>query len=148
MLENHDDGEEPTRLAERLERWRHEHGGRGRRIPEDFWLEAAVIAQREGPAHVAKILRLRQARLESLIAELAPPEDTSDFVELSWPAMATPSVTGTTPPSLGGWEPDERALIVMEDARGNQLRLGIRNEEACDVGPLVETFLRFARCSK
>jgi hypothetical protein len=35
-------------LSERLEHWRDQHGGRGRRIPDELWAEAMEVAKEEG----------------------------------------------------------------------------------------------------
>jgi hypothetical protein len=48
---------------QRLERWRKEHGGTGRAIPEELWDEAARVAREEGIAETARALRLDRYRL-------------------------------------------------------------------------------------
>ena len=55
--------EQLTAVRERLDGWRRRHGGRGRRIPEALWDEAARVAKLAGLAETARALRLREGAL-------------------------------------------------------------------------------------
>jgi hypothetical protein len=59
--------EELGSLRVRLDRWRRQHGGPGKRIPEWVWQEAAAIAAAEGVWETAGELRLARSRLEGLM---------------------------------------------------------------------------------
>lgn len=74
-------------VSRRLERWRARHGGRGRRIPNELWLEAASVASADGVCETARALRLDRDRLGVLVSELATrpdggEEEAGGFVEL------------------------------------------------------------------
>ncbi len=74
-------------VSRRLERWRARHGGRGRRIPNELWLEAASVASADGVSETARALRLDRDRLGVLVSELATrpdggEEEAGGFVEL------------------------------------------------------------------
>ncbi len=45
-------------LAEELGAWRREHGGRGRVVPEEFWVRACELVPEVSPSRVANSLRL------------------------------------------------------------------------------------------
>jgi hypothetical protein len=58
---------EHRRLAEvqqRLQRWRQQHGGPGRPIPEEFWSEAVGLARVFGAGVTARALGVDRERLE------------------------------------------------------------------------------------
>jgi hypothetical protein len=76
--------EELGSLRTRLDRWRRQHGGPGKRIPEWVWEEAAAIAAIEGVWETAGALRLARSRLEGLIYAPAGQRSRSKpvFVEL------------------------------------------------------------------
>jgi len=48
-----------------LDCWRREHGGRGVRIPEGLWEEAAGVARRDGLWKTARALGLEHGRLKA-----------------------------------------------------------------------------------
>jgi hypothetical protein len=57
-------------LLKRLTRLRTRHGGKGRRIPEKLWVEAAEVAAAEGVEKTARLLQLDPARLGDRVAEV------------------------------------------------------------------------------
>ena len=74
-------------LRERVGRWRRRYGGRGRRLPEWIWAEAAAVAAVVGVAATARVLGLRPRRIEVAVRERAKATrsegvTTSPFVEL------------------------------------------------------------------
>lgn len=50
-------------VRRRLQCWRRNHGGRGRRVPEELWELAAEVARVEGVEATARALRLDAVRL-------------------------------------------------------------------------------------
>lgn len=50
-------------VGRRFREWRERHGGRGRRLPDELWREAARLARSGDVARVAKVLRLRPEAL-------------------------------------------------------------------------------------
>lgn len=63
--------EELGLLRTRVEQWRRQYGGPGKRIPDWIWQEAAAVAAVEGVWETAGVLRLARSRLEGLIGEPA-----------------------------------------------------------------------------
>jgi hypothetical protein len=58
--------EDLTRLSEAVAKWRAERGGRGKRIPEELWSEAARVARTDGVWLTAKATRLNYWALRGL----------------------------------------------------------------------------------
>ena len=67
--------------SEALASWRREFGGRGRRIPEALWAEAAEVARSGGVVETARALHLDARRLAALV-EPAAAREPATFVEL------------------------------------------------------------------
>ena len=124
---------ESDRLANlqlRLDAWREHHGGRGRRIPEALWQEAAEIAVSQGLARVARVLRLRRERLEQLVGEIqgeAPSSPRPEFIELDLPA--TDEVLAAS------------VWVQFEGSDGRRLQLLVPSTSSCDVGALFTAFV-------
>jgi len=78
-------------VRKRLERWRSEHGGRGRRIPEALWLDAVELALRDGVDATARALRLNAGSLERRLAQ-RDAEMPARFVELAGTDFSLPRV--------------------------------------------------------
>lgn len=119
----------------RFEQWRHLGRG-GRRIPEELWLAAVELAQRQGVHRTVLALRLNaqalKARFEATRQRpAAVPTSPVRFVEL---AMAEPSLQAG-----GGWE------LELEDGRGAKLRVKVLCGAAPDLGELARAFLREPR---
>jgi hypothetical protein len=70
--------------SEALTSWRRQFGGRGRRIPEGLWAEAAEVARSAGVVETARALRLDAKRLAALVEPLAAraEREPATFVEL------------------------------------------------------------------
>jgi len=129
MPRKHIDSNRLTDLQRRLDGWRRRHGGRGRRIPDDLWQEAAEIAQREGVSVVARVLRLRRERLGRLMAEMerdGPAGEALEFVEIQLPVEAS---VATTP-----------VFVLFEAPDGRRLQLEVPSAAGCDVGAIFAAF--------
>lgn len=128
---NHDD---LVRLEARLDRWRHRHGGRGRRIPSELWQEAAHAAQTLGADAVARRLRVRRERLQDMVARLDPTVDVDggrEFVEIPWPASTVPVQAALS----------DVTVVQLEAPDGRRLRLEVSSAAGFDVGAIVAAFL-------
>lgn len=117
-------------LRRRLDGWRRRYGGRGRRIPEELWREAAEVARREGVGVVARALQLRQERLERL--ERLAVEASGDaqggraleFVEIALPSSGAGVV-----------------FVQFEAPDGRRLQLEVPPAGCCDVGAMFAAFV-------
>jgi hypothetical protein len=137
MARNPTDYGDLNTLADRLERWRRRHGGRGRRIPSELWQEAAYAARGFGAEAVARALRVRRERLEAALERLefeaADAEGSTEFVEIHLPATTVSS-------------PDERRrrcpsiVVQFEAADARRLRLEVPGNASCDVGGIFSAF--------
>lgn len=56
-------------LGRRVADWRQEHGGRGSRIPDDLWKDAARVAGVEGVWRTAKALRFNYEALRDRVRQ-------------------------------------------------------------------------------
>lgn len=122
-------------LRKRLTRWRTRHGGKGRRIPEKLWVEAAEVAAAEGVEKTARLLQLDPARLGARVAEVKDCHGESccgdsdaiktefEFVEVELPKER-------------GW-----TVIKMVSSNGNELQI-VGMASAVDIHGLVRDFWR------
>jgi hypothetical protein len=122
MSRDRSSGSQIESTRERLERWRREHGGTGRSIPEEFWEEAARVARAEGIAVTARALRLDRYRLARR-ADVEIERDTGaeagtgaggGFVELSASRLC---LSARTVVRLEGRD-GERITVEFEGAAG------------------------------
>jgi len=113
-------------VRRRLEGWRRRHGGRGTRIPEGIWDEAAAVARTEGVEETARALRLDPGRLARRVSEQPARRVAGDrqgpFVELQ--AVEVGAV--------------RRSIIELAGPDGEQMRIEIPGE--LDVPALVRAF--------
>lgn len=72
MAKRETSGEQLGSVQKRLARWRAEHGGRGRPIPEALWVAAAAVATAEGVEATARALDVDRARLWRRVNRSAP----------------------------------------------------------------------------
>jgi len=120
---------ELTELRDRLEEWR-KSGGRGRRIPEDLWMEAERFARRHGLHVVSRTLRLDYYSLKRRLVTTLPaerPQSTPAFVEVSVGQLV--SASGCT----------------VEIARPDGAHLSIRVPGDVDLAALTTAFLTAGR---
>ena len=124
-------------LVRELDGWRRRHGGRGRRIPEELWLEAAEAARSLGVNVVARELRLRRGHLENRVAcldEVATEGGVhAAFVEVPLPAVW---------PSAAPRDRGDCAAVVMwlEASDGRRLRLEVPPATPCSVDAIFAAF--------
>ncbi len=102
-------------LRERLELWREQHGGRGRRIPDELWAEAIEVAEEQGVERTAGVLRLDRERLGDLVAESkrwrdGGGEEKTRFIELELPKV---NDRGCRMISLMGGDGEELRIVDM-----------------------------------
>lgn len=115
-----------------IERWRKSHGGRGRRIPEPLWNEAARVARVEGVYETARALRLEVERLKHRMGGSRTisedrggrAADGAAFVELT--GMA----------SLGGG----RTVVDLVNRGGEQMRMHLAGASTAELVGLAEAF--------
>ena len=123
--------EQRTKLAwarRRLERWREEHGGRGRPIPERLWSIAVEAAGCEGIAETARALRVDCDRLARRV-ELARGERAL--------GPARPASEGFIELEAGGLCAPSRAVVRFEGRDGEKLELELAG---LDVVALARAF--------
>jgi len=111
----YESGQHLESLRERLERWRAEHGGRGRRIPDELWAEAMEVAGEDGVERTAGVLRLDRERLGDLVTESKRwrndgREEKAKFIEVELPKVCD---RGCTMISLIGGDGEEMRIIDM-----------------------------------
>jgi hypothetical protein len=117
------------RVRRSLERWRREHGGPGRLIPEEIWDEAVVVARTEGVEAAAGALRLGRARLASRMEQAAGSKDATatagDFVEIPADDRCAPGQT----------------VVRLVGRDGDRLEIVLSARSAVDVTALARAFL-------
>jgi hypothetical protein len=115
-------------VQQRLDGWRRKHGGRGKRIPEVLWTEAARVARVEGLSTTARALGLRVERLKQRVERTRGP--VVDIVR----APAFVELTGMG--SLGG----SRAVVELVKAGGEQMRVHLMGTGTAELVGLAEAF--------
>ena len=126
----------PT-VRRRLSEWRERHGGRGRPIPAELWDAAVTIARTEGVAPTARVLGIDRRRLERLAgAEPAPAAlrvvspPSMEFVQLDAGALC----------------PQGHAVVLLEGADGERVRVELSGASAVDIIGLSRAFWSRGRC--
>jgi hypothetical protein len=118
------------RLRRRLERWRAQHGGPGRLIPDELWAEAAIIARELGVEAVARALRVDRSRLAERTGDGArTPTDhevgeAAQFVEVDTRGLFTTTKT----------------IVRFEAPDGERLEVEVGDRTGLDVAALAEAF--------
>lgn len=126
---------ELERVERQLSRWRAQHGGRGRPIPENLWEAMTGVAGTVGVDTAARVLRVDRARLARRLSG-APPRAVVlrqrkeparvSFVEVS-PPNAFP------PPSTRA-----RVWVRMTNRTGEQLEVALEGgASAADVAAVA-----------
>jgi hypothetical protein len=64
MMETRTTSKELARLSARVTRWRDRQGGRGARVPDTLWREAAEVAEKVGLYATARATRFNYQRLK------------------------------------------------------------------------------------
>ena len=114
-------------LQRRIERWRRNDGGRGSRIPEELWNEAARAARVHGAYATARALRFNYDRLKARAAAVEGEQRSGRsaapaFVELRAPF----GVPGT--------------MIEWVGRRGDQMRIHLSGARTADLVELAQAF--------
>lgn len=126
-----------AQTARRLERWRRQHGGRGRAIPDELWNEAVEVALAEGVEPTARALRVDVERLARRVGDgrVTTGKEIQlgggGFVELDARGLC---VSGTTTVRLVGSD-------------GERLEIEIEGGPEVDVIGLARTFWSRRGCS-
>ena len=113
-------------VRQRVERWRRKDGGRGSRIPEELWKEAASAARVHGAYATARALRLNYDRLKSRAAAgraRSRGNATSAFVELRM-----------EPAGAAG------AVVELVGRGGEQMRIHLSGARTTDLVGLAQAF--------
>ena len=115
-------------VRQRVERWRRKDGGRGSRIPEELWNEAASAARVHGVYATARALRVNYYRLKARAAGGegeggSSKSAASAFVELRM-----------EPVGAAG------AVIELVGRRGEQMRIHLSGTRATDLMGLAQAF--------
>jgi len=120
-------------VSRALDRWRSDHG-RGFRIPEDVWREAARLAATEGVNPVAKALRLNYYDLKDRV------EDLEAAVGQSSPAAIDEEADGRFVEIPMASARDDPMEIEVESPAGWMLRVRAQDAgrlQALDVSGMV-----------
>jgi hypothetical protein len=129
MRTEKDSGAESARAA--LEGWRRRSGGKGRRIPEEYWRAAVELARTRGVGPAARFLRLDSRKLGALLRASRPRPDlivaSDGFVELEH--VAPRNTCGVT-------------VVDLLSARGDRLRIEVMSAlpVGMDLVELTRTF--------
>jgi hypothetical protein len=134
----------PT-VRRRLSEWRERHGGRGRPIPAELWDAAVAIARTDGVAQTARALGVDRRRLERLAAtepalaaaalRVAPP-----------PSVASPTSLDFVQLDTEAFCPRGHAVVQLEGADGERVRVELSGACAVDVVALSRAFWSRGRC--
>jgi hypothetical protein len=114
-------------LQRRVEGWRREGGGgRGSRIPENLWSEAAAVSRRAGLHATAKALRFNYENLKRRAGRGAaePKKGGTEFVAVRLPEVAN----------------GLKAAIALVGRDGEQVRIEVSGGSAMDVVALAQAF--------
>ena len=120
-----------VRVQAELASWREHHGGRGKPIPDRFWVQAITLARNEGVSATAKALRLDEARLARRMQTATGPveEPEARFIELD--------VACVLPPS-------GQVVLEVLGRDGERLRLHLAGASTEQLVALVRAFAREA----
>jgi len=113
-------------VRQRVERWRRKDGGRGSRIPEELWNEAASAARGHGVYATARALRLNYDRLKARAVEgegRSSKGAASAFVELRMEGVGAAG-----------------AVIELVGGRGDQMRIHLSGARTTDLVGLAQAF--------
>lgn len=123
-------GRELAAARGRFEQWRNRHGGRGRRIPEPLWIEAARVAQVEGVYQTARALRLKLERLEDRVGGSRTASD------LDGRARGAAFIELTGMGSFGGIQ----TVVELVNRGGEQMRVHLAGASTAELMSLAEAF--------
>jgi len=110
-------------VRNRLNQWRKEHGGPGRRIPAELWDQAARVAESVGPEETARALRLDERRLVAMLEVLEP-----SFVEIE--GMAQLAASAATVVEIHNRYGDRMRVCIPTDGTDALVQLAMALLEA------------------
>ncbi len=119
-------------VSRALARWRSSHG-RGSRIPEDLWLEAATLASQHGIHRVSQALRLNYYSLKGRVEALDTPATSAVIVAEA--AQEIPAfvevevVPGSSPQALE---------VELESPTGWRMRVRSSAREMIDLAGMLQ----------
>jgi len=122
-------GRQGTALRREFERWRRKHGGRGSRIPEGLWAQAAEVARTEGVYATARALRLNYERPKERVAGLAQAPCGSV-------GSAAAAFIEVPMGPLGGG----RMLVELVGRGGEQMRIQFASVSSAELVGLAQAF--------
>ena len=116
---------------QRIERWRKEFGGgRGSRIPDELWNEAAGVARVAGLWATARTLRLNYEGLKARVGGVAVKEGT---------AVAGQQVSAFVDLGMGQLC-GSKTVLDMVGRGGERMRIEVTGASTVDVVGLAGTF--------
>lgn len=125
------------RVQKRLRHWRSQHGGRGRKLPEELWAAAVDVAVVEGLDVTARALEVDRDRLRERVARWGG--GGAAFAEL--PAGLSPAFVEVDAQRVF----TRGQMVVRLSGRdGKQLEITLEGG-AAEVASLVQTFWEGSR---
>ena len=113
---------------QRVERWRKDHGGRGSRIPDDLWNEAAGLARVAGLWTTARALRLNYERLKARVGRVDGKEQVAGQQGSAFVDLGMGQLCGS------------RTVLDMVGRGGERMRIEVTGASTVDVVGLTQTF--------
>jgi hypothetical protein len=131
-------------LRKRVERWRRTGGGRGSRIPDQLWEEAASVAEEHGVYATSKALRFNYYSLrDRMVQTPIRPRKKKDGPGRDEAGRGTPQFVELPMGSLCG--AGDRAVIELLGERGDRMRIEVGGASQLDVVGLAQAFWRSER---
>jgi len=127
--------EEVAALQRRVEAWRADGGGRGRKIPEELWDAAVAVARTAGLYMTARALRFGYQNLKVRVTRASQTRKrgrTQRAVASRRPEF----VAVTMPPSAGG----AQMVVALVARDGEQMRMEVSGASAMDMVALAQAF--------
>ncbi len=116
-----------SRAQRRVDHWRGNGGGQGRRMPEELWQEAVEVARVEGLYATSRALRIDYCRLKERLSTTV----TAAAVDAQAPAFVELD--------LGQVHGGGKAVVELSDRDGSRVRVEVA-AALVDVMGLVRTF--------
>jgi hypothetical protein len=125
---------ELSTVQERVERWRRRSGGRGSRIPDDLWDEAAGVARVEGVWATARALHMNYERLRKRVEAEVGVRKPKRKMRTRNVARTPSEFVDLGPAALGG---GGRTVLDLERQDGERLRIDVSDPSRVDVVALA-----------
>ena len=119
-------------VQQRVERWRKRGGGKGSRMPEELWREAAEVARVEGVYVVSRALRVDYNRLKSRVSskDEALTRAASNGSDGAFVELETSQICGGC-----------KTVIELVGRAGDRMRLEVAGKPEVDIVGLTQAFL-------